>query len=132
MIKKDKVLVCDIDGTITTIKDKHEDYSNLKPVQSLVDKIIRLKSEGWHIVFFTARNMRTYDGNISSIEENMLPILIDWLNKHNIPYDEIQIGKPWCGNRGFYVDDKTIRPKEFLELSDQEIEKLLARDRLNP
>jgi capsule biosynthesis phosphatase len=132
MIKKDKVLVCDIDGTVTTIKNKDENYSDLRPIQSVVDKLIQLRSEGWYIVFSTARNMRTYNGDVRAIEENMLPILIDWLDKHNIPYDEIHIGKPWCGKRGFYVDDKTIRPKEFLELSNQEIHKLLEKDRLNP
>jgi len=132
MIKKDKVLVCDIDGTVTTIKNKDENYSDLRPIKSVVDKLIQLRLEGWYIVFSTARNMRTYDGDVRAIEENMLPILIDWLDKHNIPYDEIHIGKPWCGKRGFYVDDKTIRPKEFLELSNQEIHKLLEKDRLNP
>jgi capsule biosynthesis phosphatase len=51
-----------------------------------------------------------------------------WLDKHSIPYDEIHFGKPWAGNEGFYVDDKTIRPNEFLNLNYQEIQELLASD----
>jgi capsule biosynthesis phosphatase len=130
--KNGKVLVCDIDGTIVEIKkNDDQDYSELKPIQSVVDKLIKLKNDGWTIVFNTSRNMRTYDENIELIKENMLPVLIEWLEKHKVPYDEIHIGKPWCGKNGFYVDDKTIRPKEFIELSNEEIFQLLENDRLD-
>ncbi len=44
MIHKDKVLVCDVDGTITVIKDKQESCSDLKPIQSVVGRLIKLKS----------------------------------------------------------------------------------------
>lgn len=65
--------------------------------------------------------MRTYEGNVGKINVNTLPVLIEWLNKNNIPYDEIYMGKPWCGTEGFYVDDKAIRPDEFVKLSYEEI-----------
>lgn len=70
--------------------------------------------------------MRTYNGNIGKINANTLPIIIEWLNKHNVPYDEIHIGKPWCGLNGFYIDDKAIRPNEFLSMSINEIQKLVG------
>ena len=131
MTKNGKVLVCDIDGTIVELKkNDNQDYIELNPIQSVVDKLIKLKNDGWTIIFNTSRNMRTYDGNIELIKENMLPVLIEWLDKHKVPYDEIHIGKPWCGKNGFYVDDKTIRPKEFIELSNEEIFQLLENDRL--
>ena len=133
MIKKNKVLVCDVDGTIAHIKsDKQEDYSELKPVKKVIDRLINLKLEGWHIIISTARNMRTYDGDLDAINENMLPTLIKWLNKHKVPYDEIHIGKPWCGYEGFYIDDKTIRPREFIDLSNSEIRELLKKDMIDP
>jgi len=129
--KNGKVLVCDIDGTIVELKkNDNQDYIELNPIQSVVDKLIKLKNDGWTIIFNTSRNMRTYDENIELIKENMLPVLIEWLDKHKVPYDEIHIGKPWCGKNGFYVDDKTIRPKEFIELSNEEIFQLLENDRL--
>ncbi|HAN2428273.1 TPA: capsular biosynthesis protein, partial [Escherichia coli] len=53
-----------------------------------------------------------------------LPIIVEWLEKNNVPYDEIYVGKPWCGHEGFYVDDKAIRPNEFVNLSYNEIKKL--------
>jgi capsule biosynthesis phosphatase len=132
MVRKGKVLVCDVDGTIAyTKRDSQQDYSELKPIQTVLDKLKILKSEGWHIIISTSRNMRTYDGDIDAITENMLPILIKWLDKHKVPYDEIHIGRPWCGYEGFYVDDKTVRPREFVDLSNSEIRELLERDKID-
>jgi capsule biosynthesis phosphatase len=59
----------------------------------------------------------------------ILPVIIDWLKKHDIPYDEIHVAKPWCGNDGFYIDDKSIRPSEFAQLSYEEIQQLLAKEK---
>ena len=39
----------------------------------------------------------------------------------DIPYDEIIYGKPWPGHKGFYVDDRTIRPDEFLNSTIDEL-----------
>ena len=69
--------------------------------------------------------MRTYQGNIGAINKHTLPIIIDWLRRHDIPYDELYVGKPWCGFEGFYVDDKAIRPDELVKLSYAEICQLL-------
>jgi capsule biosynthesis phosphatase len=69
--------------------------------------------------------MKTYNGDLAKINFYTLPILTKWLKKHNVPYDGIIMGKPWCGEDGFYVDDKAIRPKEFLELNEEEIKKLI-------
>ena len=44
-----------------------------------------------------------------------------WLEKYDVPYDEIYFGKPWCGINGFYVDDKSIRPDEFINSNYEEI-----------
>jgi capsule biosynthesis phosphatase len=43
-----------------------------------------------------------------------------------VPFDEVIVGKPWCGFDGFYVDDRSIRPKEFKDLSYEEVKKLLG------
>lgn len=77
----------------------------------------------------TARNMRTYEGNIGKINIHTLPIIIDWLNKHNVPFDEIIVGKPWCGNEGFYVDDRAVRPDEFSRMSMDELNTLFIKDK---
>ena len=44
-----------------------------------------------------------------------------WLQKWEIPYDEVIYGKPYPGKEGFYVDDKTLRPDELLSMNKDEI-----------
>ena len=71
--------------------------------------------------------MRTYGGNVGMINANTADFTMSWLKKHNIPYDEIHYGKPWQGKGGFYVDDNTIRPDEFLSLAYDKIQELLKK-----
>ena len=80
---------------------------------------------GFEISIYTARNMQTYKNSIGLITANTLPIIIEWLKKHKVPYSEIYVGKPWCGDEGFYVDDKAIRPDEFVCLDYKDIKKLI-------
>ena len=70
--------------------------------------------------------MQTFSGNIGQINAKTLPTILEWLDNHNVPYDEIIVGKPWCGNDGFYVDDRAIRPNEFISLNYNEIKDLLG------
>jgi capsule biosynthesis phosphatase len=116
-------LIMDLDETICQTRDG--DYSNSTPVIGVVERLREYKEVGFDIVIYTSRNVRTFDGNIGKISAHTLPIIIDWLRKHEVPYDEIYIGKPWCGHEGFYVDDKAVRPSEFLALSREEITELL-------
>ena len=119
-----KRLIFDIDDTLCSTQNG--DYKNAKPVFAMVEKLREYHRQGFTIVLNTSRNMRTYSGNIGEINKNTLPVIIDWLARYDIPYDEIYVGKPWCGFDGFYIDDKSIRPQEFLELSYDEIRKLLG------
>ncbi len=124
MIHKNKVIVIDLDGTIAEPKKKNQQYKSLKPNQRVVQKLKEYKRKGFHIIITSSRNMRTFEGNIGEINAVTLKTILKWLDKNNIPYDEIYVGKPWCGFNGFYVDDKTIRPDEFVNLSLKEIKKL--------
>ncbi|WP_413561348.1 capsular biosynthesis protein [Bdellovibrio sp. HCB209] len=130
MNKPDKTLIFDVDGTICPIKKVSEKYEDLIPDQEMIVKIRELKNDGWRIVFHTARNMKTYSGNLGLINANTLPLLVAWLKKWDIPFDEIYCGKPWPGSVGYYVDDRAIRPRELLEHSFEEIEDILKRDRM--
>ena len=121
-----KRIIIDLDGTLTV--DADTIYSE-KPLNSKVAEACQMyKSLGFEIVIPTSRNMRTYDGNTGKINIHTLPGIIAWLEKHDVPYDEIHVGKPWCGFEGFYVDDKSIRPSEFASLSYDEILSLLAKE----
>lgn len=121
---KSKIII-DVDNTIT-IDNSSNIYAEKKPNSELINKIKEYRKKGFEIILFTARNMNTYSGDISKININMLPDLIKWLNKNNVEYDGIIVGKPWCGKDGFYVDDKSIRPDEFINLTEKEIKRLIS------
>lgn len=119
-----KRIIMDLDDTICTTE--RGDYKNSIPRSEIISQLHHYKSLGFEIVISTSRNMRTYNGNVGKISANTLPVIIDWLKKHNVPHDEIYVGKPWCGHEGFYVDDKSIRPDEFAKLSYEEIKRLVG------
>lgn len=116
--------IIDIDGTLCPIKQKYEKYEELVPYKNMVDKLRYYKEHGARIVLFTSRNMNSYNGNIGLINKNTARILLDWLDKWDIPYDEIIYGKPWPGYKGFYIDDRAIRPDEFLTYTVEEMDEL--------
>lgn len=128
MIESEKVIVMDIDGSLCEIKSKEQSYLDVIPKFNILEKLNKMKQEGFYIILYTSRQMRTYDGNIGKINANTGKILFQWLEKYDIPFDEIYFGKPWCGKNGFYVDDKAIRPSEFAKLSYDEIIKLLEAE----
>lgn len=121
-----KKLVVDLDGTITLANTS--DYKNVLPNIALIEKLKEYKLKGFSITIATARNMRTFEGNVGKINIHTLPIITEWLDKHDVPYDEILVGKPWCGHEGFYIDDRAIRPSEFTALSLSEINNLLEEE----
>jgi capsule biosynthesis phosphatase len=126
MIKSEKVIVLDIDGTLCEIKKEGQDYIDLAPKKDVLNKLLEYKSKGFYIILYTSRQMRTYDGNLGKINANTAKVLFEWLENHSIPYDEIHFGKPWSGIDGFYVDDKAIRPDEFVNYSFEEIQKIIG------
>ena len=121
--------VFDIDGTLCPIKSKEERYEDLVPYSSVVEKLRYYKRNGAQIVLLTSRNMNTYGGNIGLINKNTARILLEWLDKWDIPYDEIIYGKPWPGHKGFYVDDRTVRPDEFMKYSPDELNEICRKSR---
>lgn len=114
-------LVFDIDGTICPIKKKEERYDDLVPNFAMVEKLREYKKQGAKIIFFTSRNMNTYNGNLGLINANTAKVIVKWLDKWDIPYDEIVYGKVWPGKRGFYIDDRSVRPDEFLKYNEKEL-----------
>jgi len=131
MIAHEKVVVIDVDGTLADRRDSRQSYGEVGVFPSVVQKVRSLKKQGYWIILYTSRNMRTYDGNIGQIMCHTAPVLVDWLARNEIPYDELHFGKPWCGHDGFYVDDRAIRPREFVTLDFDEIEALFRKDRLS-
>lgn len=116
---ENKRVVIDVDGVLA--KKDNNNYENKQVDHNVLDQLKEYDRQGFDIILYTARNMRTYDGRIGSINANTAPVLLDWLDENDVPYDEIFYGKPWCGYDGFYVDDKAVRPSEFLSMEHQEL-----------
>lgn len=96
----------DLDGVICNLKKPGQDYTNLTPVEGAVEKIRQLKEHGHYIIIYTARHMKTCDGNIGKVSARIGKITFEWLEKYAIPYDEVIFGKPWCD---VYIDDNAMR-----------------------
>ena len=121
-----KNLIVDLDNTLTI--GETSDYKNVKPNLETIETLKKYKEKGFNITIFTSRNMRTYEGSLGKINKYTLPTILEWLERYDIPFDEVIVGKPWCGHDGFYVDDKAIRPSEFNSMSYEEIQDLLDRE----
>lgn len=119
-------LVIDIDNTITI--ESGCDYNEKAVNKEIVKKMREAKRLGYEIILYTSRNMNSYKKDIAKINKNTLPIILEWLDKNHVPYDGIVVGKPWCGKNGFYVDDKAIRPDEFINLNFSDINKLVGNE----
>lgn len=122
-----KKLVMDLDRTLTD-PDDGAGYAHKAPNKEVVAALRRYRLQGWEISIYSSRNMRTYAGQLGKINALTLPGIITWLDKHDIPYDEVHVGKPWCGQDGFYVDDRAVRPDEFVGKTYAEIRALLGLD----
>ncbi len=109
---KNNKLIIDLDNTIT-VDHKSLGYDQ-KVVNSMVKEAIVASTEKFDITIFTARNMKSLNGDLKKIHETTKPIALKWLEENQIPYDDIIFGKPYCGEEGHYVDDKNISIEEFV------------------
>ena len=127
MSKPTDTLIIDLDGTLS-IDEQGVAYEDKAANKKLIAKLLAYKKQGFRIVIFTSRSMRSFNGDLALIAKHSLPLIKAWLAKHKVPYDELLIGKPWCGENGFYVDDRALRPSEFASLSPKKIKALLNKE----
>ena len=127
-----KRIIIDLDHTLCIpdpgsdqTSDPNGKYKKAAPVPAVIAQLRSYRELGFEIVINTSRNMRTYDGDVEAIKTNSLPLILDWLEEHDVPYDDVIVGKPWCGFEGFYVDDRAVRPSEFATLTYAEIKALI-------
>jgi capsule biosynthesis phosphatase len=120
----ERCLIVDVDGTLTR-DDPDLPYSDREPRREVIARVNQLYHRGVRIVLYSARNMRTYGGNIGLINLHTLPVLVAWLDRHAVCYHEIHMGKPWCGTGGFYVRANGIRPDRFVTLPLEEVEAMI-------
>jgi capsule biosynthesis phosphatase len=127
MVNKTPKIIVDVDDTLT-IHSSAVNYEEKSPNLDVITKLKEYKELGYEIILFTSRNVLTFQGDLSKINKHTAPILLKWLNEHSVPYDGVIYGKPWCGEGGFYIDDKAIRPDEFAKMSHAQLKKLIGCD----
>lgn len=128
MSTKTNTVYVDLDGTLCPVKRPEERYEDLPAREDVIQRLQEIRSEGLRVVVHTARNMRTYNGDLSMITSVTAPSILRWLEQRKVPFDGLLVGKPWPGPRGFYVDDKAIRPDEFVSLSTQKIIQIIGAE----
>ena len=96
----------DIDGVICRLREPGQQYADLQPVPGAIDKLRQLKTAGHTIILFTARHMKTCEGNVGMVVARQGAVTLDWLKRHGIEYDEIHFGKP---HAQIYIDDNALR-----------------------
>ena len=72
-----------------------------------------MHKNGSEVIIESARNMLTQSNNEAKVIKNIGLTTLKWLNDNNVEYDGIKFGKP-IGS--CYIDDKALRPKEFLSI----------------
>lgn len=102
----------DLDNTLVTFPLIKDDYTSVLPIEKNINLIIYLKKLGHTIIIYTARRMKTHNGNVGKLIQDIGKITFETLDKFNIPYDEIYFGKP---HADFYIDDLAINAFSDLE-----------------
>jgi len=128
MIRRERCIVMDVDGTLCLKKRPDQSYDEVAPNPPVVERLREYRANGFYVILATSRNMNSYEGNIGLITANTAKVLMAWLDRHDIPYDELHVGKPWAGRDGFYVDDKAVRPDEFTRMNYEEILAIVGKD----
>ncbi|MDP3269987.1 MAG: HAD hydrolase family protein [Legionella sp.] len=96
----------DIDGTICNIREPHEAYCDVRPLEGAAEKIKQFKDKGHYIILCTARHMKTCESNVGMVIARQGLTLLEWLKKHDFVYDEIWFGKPYAH---VYIDDRALK-----------------------
>lgn len=81
-------------------------YADLDPVPGAVEALRSLRAAGHYVILYTARHMKTCDGNVGKVIARQGATTLEWLTAWGIEYDEIYFGKPWAD---IYIDDNAMR-----------------------
>ena len=99
-------IAIDIDGTICELRRPGHGYAEVECLPGAAEKLAGLKAAGHYIILLTARHMASCGANVGLVVARQGKTLLDWLERHDIPYDEIWFGKPQAD---IYIDDNGYR-----------------------
>ncbi len=88
------IFVFDIDNTICEAKIGDLTYATVKPLPGAVEALKALKQQGHTIILHTGRHMKTCAGNTGLVLAKQGKTLLDWLERYEVPFDELRMDKP--------------------------------------
>lgn len=100
--------IVDIDGTICT--QDGINYDSAVPKIKRIKKLNKLYDDGNEVIYFTARGMGRYNGNVHLSYKKFYEFTRQQLQDWGVKYTDLILGKP-AGDK--YVDDKGIRDEDF-------------------
>lgn len=118
-------IIIDLDGTICTLKQPHESYSEVQLIDGAKERISELRKAGHYIIIQTARNMATCESNLGKVMKNVGKVTLDWLETNGIEYDEIFFGKP---NGQVYIDDRALRFENWGKITESDLS-MIAKEK---
>jgi len=103
-----KTILVDLDGVICS-EERTFERALAEPLPGARQALEKLRNAGHTIIVYTARGWAEYR------------MTKDWLDRHGIPYDAIQMGKP-IGH--VWIDDRAVRHRDWADTLRQ-VEQIL-------
>ena len=100
--------VFDLDGTLCTLVSGN--YVDACPLVENIKRVNDLYNDGHTIIIYTARGMGRSSNNSQFANENFYNLTANQLEKWNIKYHELFLGKP---SGDYYIDDKALKAEDF-------------------
>ena len=113
--KYERTIVMDIDNTLS-FSDTYGDvnaYANAKPNKDIIKVMQKMDKLGYTFILHTSRGYISCNEDTAAAEKKYREQIETWMHKHNVPYEKLVFGKPYAAIA--YVDDKGLRPDEFIE-----------------
>ena len=128
-----KTIMIDIDATLCKAPrgdDGVYKYDIAVPITETIEKTREIYNQGHQIILFTARGMKTFDGNVNEIEKFHRPILKKWLKENNVPYHDLIFGKPFYLNY-YLVDDRNLSINQYINNNIDDYDNILKQNTID-
>jgi hypothetical protein len=107
----EKIIAVDFDKTIC--ESSYPIIGDPKP--GVIESLTRLKKLGYWLIIWSCRTCKFYpevfatNGEVLGMNRGVVREMIDFLDKNNVPYDDIDDGTMGKVYAKFYIDDKAVR-----------------------
>jgi capsule biosynthesis phosphatase len=105
----------DLDGVICSLRRPSETYDDVTPLPGAIETLKALRRQGHTVIIHTARHMKTQGGDVGRVLATQGLVTLNWLQDHDVEYDEIVFGKPWAD---VYIDDNAVRFSTWVDLNE--------------